>query len=432
MQCLIPNIVQFFSAGSVIILCLFICMSVHLQQRVFNKAASNLKKFSNVFKNTKAYTIANDYIDVRVDKDGGRNTTFFVNAAFQIPIILLLVIVFFFSSVSYFGAVLYKEDVRTPSYVLGGSDAVASTSYSNAYIGNNGVTNDENDARYVEEKQKLAISLKRTQAESIFVITIAFFVSYLWVIKRLIIRINNYDVSPVTFYFLSVRILAACLAAGFAPHIVKALSFGSKPDEITAYTAYLALLGFVIGVNPYLWLDWAGQLIYERLRIVGRKRQQAAPEDMPQEMSLAMIQGLTDDKIARLNELDIDNCLKLARENALIIWVRTPYNLEIILDWISQAQLCILWAPAKIQSLRKNGIRDIFAYKDALGDKHKGNSEEEKSAFNEVQQIVGAPEGILALHASLLDDDPAFEELRELRAALLKDKKSAPQETANN
>ena len=74
-----------------------------------------------------------------------------------------------------------------------------------------------------------------------------------------------------------------------------------------------------------------------------------------------------------------------------------------------QAQLCALWEPHKIQALRKNGIRDIFGYWDAMGC---------AASLGSVQGIVGAPKEILERHKSVLEADPAFRELRELSQAL--------------
>ena len=57
---------------------------------------------------------------------------------------------------------------------------------------------------------------------------------------------------------------------------------------------------------------------------------------------------------------------KLSKENAILIWLKTPYNKELIIDWIAQAQLSLYLSDAQLKVVRDNGIRDIFSYVDLL------------------------------------------------------------------
>ena len=169
------------------------------------------------------------------------------------------------------------------------------------------------------------------------------------------------------------------------------------------------MLGFLIGWNPTLWINqlthWGAKL----LKLETPRQRQAAQANLPQDMALSMLQGMVDDKIERLIEIDIDNCQKLAEENAVIVWLRTAYNLELIADWVAQAQLCIRFEDNKILALRQVGIRDIFGYVAAISD---------DAARAAVQTVLQIPAPIIANHALAIAADPAFERLRQLRVAL--------------
>src|SRR5262249_8154497 len=155
-----------------------------------------------------------------------------------IPIYFLVAVVFFCSLVSYFGAEFFRCEnpcKPTPSYVLGGAMAA--------------------------DPAADPIKLARFQSETVFIGTMAFLSAYVWVIGNLINRINNYDTSPITFYYLSVRILTACIVAGIARQIVAVIPLGNVLSGPNNEPLLLAVLGFLIGWNPSLWtaelLRWA-------------------------------------------------------------------------------------------------------------------------------------------------------------------------------
>ena len=372
------NVIHVQAVGSVFLLCGFIIASTLLQQKAVTKSKELLETTTAEVKSTALYQSALLYMNRR--HEAAMN--FFSNPAFAIPIYFLVLVVLFCSIVSYFGAEAFSSG-ETPSYVLGGA-AAANPGFDHA-------------------------KLAKFQSETVFIGSMAFLGAYVWVIGNLINRINNYDTSPITFYFLSVRILTACLVAGIARQIFEALPYHEILYNSDHEPVGLAVLGFLIGWNPSLWtteLVERGSAFWK----LGIPRQRwPKAENMPQNMTLSMIQGLVDDKISRLQELDVDNCQKLACENAVLIWLRTSYNLEVIVDWVAQAQLCVLYEPEKIQSLRANGIRDIFSYHDEISD---------AASLTAVQTIVQAPKEIIERHKTTLSACPVFQRLDELRKAL--------------
>lgn len=122
-----------------------------------------------------------------------------------------------------------------------------------------------------------------------------------------------------------------------------------------------------------------------------------------------MIEGMLDGKIARLMELDIDNAQRLACENAVLVWLRTSYNLETVVDWIAQAQLYRLLPADKVRALRAAGIRDIFGYTTAIAD---------DPGVAAVQQIIAVTPDVIKKQRAAVADDPAYQRLSEVKDAL--------------
>ncbi len=389
------------AVASVLVAVVFIIGSARLQQKVILKGRAIITEPPPNIKSTSLYEDARIYVECRARAI----ENYWKNPAFRFPMLFLASVVGFCSIVSYMGAEYFMRSA-VPSYVLGGVLAT-------------------DPAVPVE-------TLVKYQSQTVLVGCVAFLTAYVWMIVRLFRRVNNYDVSPITYYFLSIHLLAACAVAGFARHIVEAVPY--LRDIIHAGNPYLAaqaqggqpldlpwglvLLGFVIGLKPLLWIDKLYAIAAAAVKSFTAEQRSPAANELPQNMTLTMIQGLDDDRIIRLAELDIGNCHKLSRENAIVVWLRTPYNLELIVDWIAQAQLCILFEPGKIQALREKGIRDIFAYANEAG---------EASALAELQKIVGAPLEIIKKHKDIIAADPAYQRLDELRKALcVKGGKLAP------
>lgn len=53
---------------------------------------------------------------------------------------------------------------------------------------------------------------------------------------------------------------------------------------------------------------------------------------MPTNLNLLMIDGLANEKIDRLAELEISDAQVLSCQNPFLLWVRLPYDLGLIVD----------------------------------------------------------------------------------------------------
>jgi hypothetical protein len=377
----VQQIIHLQAVGSVILLVGFLVATTLLQQRSMLQSADVLNTAPPRVKQTDLFTSATAYFERR------KVPNLFTSSSHDVPVWFLILVVLFCSVATYFGAEFFAN-ADTPSYVLGGAYAVGS--------------------------EVADASLKKYQSGTVFIGSMAFLGAYIWTIANLVNRINNNDMSPTTYYFLSIRILTACLVAGVARHMAEAVPglhdvIALKSDP-AGFPVGLAVLGFLIGWNPTLWIR---ELLLQGAKLFHLQtatQRPASQANLPQDMALTMVQGMVDDKIQRLMELDVDNCQKLAEENAVLLWVRTSYNLELIADWVAQAQLCTRFEDDKIESLRRVGIRDIFDYRAAIA------ADPARAAVESVLQI---PLDIIANHATGIDGDPAFQRLRQLRNAQL-------------
>ena len=381
---ILHHVVLIQAVVSVIILCGFIIATTMLQQRALARSTEVLDAVPDAVRNTALYNIAVQFL---IRRRSPRSSL--INPVHAIPIWFLVVIVLFGSMISYFGAQFFPAD-SVPSYILGGALAA-------------------------DPKPDL-VKLAGYQSGTIFIMSMAFLGSYVWTIATLIVRINNYDTSPITYYFLSVRILTALLVAILARHMIMVLPGLNFIDNQPPYG--LAVIGFAIGWNPTLWIDEFLLRTADFLKQRIARQRWPDPGDMPQNMTLSMIQGMLDTESARLMELNIDNCQKLACENAILIWLRTPYNLDVIVDWIAQGQLILLFEPNHLEKLRDAGIRDIFAYYTIL-DNPAALAAAQTAAAAVPPAAGGVPPAIMAQHRAVLANDPKFTKLDQLRRAIM-------------
>jgi hypothetical protein len=378
---LVQQIIHVQAIVSVVLLVGFLVATTLLQQRTMMRSTEVLQTAPQRVTQTDLYASALAYFKRR------QVPNLFTSTSHLVPVWFLILVVFTCSIATFFGAE-YFADATTPSYVLGGAYATGS------HVADAG--------------------LMKYQSGTVFVGSMAFLGAYIWTIATLMNRINNNDTNPTTYYYLSIRILTACLVAGIARHMAEAVPFLrdviSLKSDPEGFPVGLAVLGFLIGWNPTLWIQELLNQGAKLFKLQTIAQRQAAQQNLPQDMALTMVQGMADDKIERLMELDVDNCQKLAEENAIILWLRTSYNLELITDWVAQAQLCTRFEDDKVESLRRVGIRDIFDYVAAIAN---------DPALTAVQGVLQIPLGIITNHATEIAADPAYKQLQQLRTALL-------------
>lgn len=245
------------------------------------------------------------------------------------------------------------------------------------------------------------VSLKTYQSTTFVVISMAFIASYVYSLGRLLDRVNNNDLYPISLYYYAARMVIACAVAAVVRHSANAL--GVENSEM------LLLIGFGIGFAPDLFIVAVTRRAFQAVKIWG-SRGDPASATRPPSLPLLMIDDLSRDKIDRLSELGIDNAQVLARQNPLLLLPRLPYDLGLLVDWIGQAQLYVLVKDKALEKLRAIYIRDVFDLRIRLAS---------ETARPAVCKALGIEEGEAASLEEQLDRDPTFQRLAEVRQALL-------------
>src|SRR6516165_2799307 len=137
------------------------------------------------------------------------------------------------------------------------------------------------------------------QMQTFAVIAMAFFGSYIYALGRILDRINNGDLYPISLYYYCSRVIVACVAAAVLRHTVHI--FGGASDAVfsgnlsNGTMPLLLLLGFGIGFAPDLFIVVMTRKAFQAMKIWGSR---ADPDDKvrPTSLPLLMIDDLTREK----------------------------------------------------------------------------------------------------------------------------------------
>jgi len=197
------------------------------------------------------------------------------------------------------------------------------------------------------------------QRQTFVVFAMAFIGSYAYALGRILDRINNNDLYPISLYYYAARVIIASAVAMVLRHTIQVLGVGPFSDSLGTYlNPWLILMGFVVGFTPDLFIISLSRKAFQALKVWGTR---ADPKDgvLPASLPLLMIDDLTREKIDRLNELGIDSAQVLARQNPFLLLPRLPFELSLLNDWIAQAQLYVLVKEDRLKALREIFINDI-------------------------------------------------------------------------
>ena len=197
------------------------------------------------------------------------------------------------------------------------------------------------------------------QRQTFVVISMAFIGSYAYALGRILDRINNNDLYPISLYYYAARIVIACVVAAVLRHTILVLGVGPFSDSMTTYlNPWLILLGFIVGFTPDLFIVTMSRKVFQAIKVWG-SRPDPKDETLPAALPLLVIDDLTKEKIDRLNELGIDSAQVLARQNPFLLLPRLPFELSLLNDWIAQAQLYVFVKEERLKALRAIYINDI-------------------------------------------------------------------------
>lgn len=254
--------------------------------------------------------------------------------------------------------------------------------------------------------------IRNYQATTFVVVTMAFIGSYVYAISRLIDRINNNDLYPLSLYYYVTRIITACAIAAVLRHTITLLAPVS--DKINtnltdSLKPLLILIGFAIGFAPDQFILVLTRRAFQAVKTWGTRDDPEPPPKRPTSLPLLMIDDLTREKIDRLNELGIDSAQMLARQNPFILLPRLPFDLGLLIDWIAQAQLYVLVKEDGLSKLRAVFVRDIFDLYIRL------KNEISRAALC---ATLGISEPVGQVLIEQLEKDASFIRLKEIREAL--------------
>ena len=240
------------------------------------------------------------------------------------------------------------------------------------------------------------------------VVAMAMAGAYAYAIGRILDRINNNDLYPISLYYYAARIIIACIVATVLRHSIEALDFVMPEGGGADLNPLLLLLGFIVGFTPDLFIIALSRKAFQVIKVWG-SRSDPADDVMPSALPLLMVDDLTREKVDRLNEIGIDNAQVLARQNPFLMLPRLPYELSLIVDWVSQAQLYALVRDEKLKALRGVLVRNIIDLYIRL--KNDTGNKPVCDALG--MDVAGGPALIQQLEA-----DPYFMQLKELSDAL--------------
>ncbi len=226
---------------------------------------------------------------------------------------------------------------------------------------------------------------------------------YIYVIVRLLDRINNNDIYPITFYYYTVRLISVLIIAAVLRHTLKVTDV-----NVLDTSNALVIFGFAVGYAPDLFFAY---IVGKALELIKQSGTSRVPDrsTVPTEMPLLMIEGLSKGKIDRLNELSIDSAQVLGCQNPFSIWPRLPYDLGLVVDWIAQAMLYALVKETILKNLREKLVTDIFDFYERLLD---------KETRPQICAVIGIDANSACGLIHQLENDQSFLALLEVRTAL--------------
>ena len=294
---------------------------------------------------------------------------------FRLPILLFATIITFCSLISFMG-LFWPTYLQQPTVILDGLHTITNSS--------------------IDE-------ITKYQSGTLVVSAVAFLGAYLALFKRLLDQLNNNDIYPISFHYYSVWLIGSMIIAAIMRHVVSI--FGVAADDSSS----LVILGFAIGAAPAPFFTAFVHWAFKHLNITGDK-DDPDPTNMPSNLNLLMIDGLANDKIDRLSELDITDAQVLSCQNPLTLWVRLPYDLGLIVDWISQAQLYVCLREEGLRKARAQQITDVHKFVSVLSD---------AAASADLCTELGLKPAFVGPLLKSLAENPCFARLREVKAAMI-------------
>lgn len=178
--------------------------------------------------------------------------------------------------------------------------------------------------------------------------------AYIWSIDYLILRIANFDLSPLSFLRTSAHVLMTVFVAWVLCQVVAAPGIQEK-----LAVAVILGIAFLSGLYPSLGVNVLIDRLPHWLRL---KRDVPEADEIARSFPLDLIDGIDPSIRFRLNQLEIAEVQNLATANPILLYVEAPYGLLEVIDWMAQAQLLVELGPERFLQARSAGVRDMVAF----------------------------------------------------------------------
>jgi hypothetical protein len=185
------------------------------------------------------------------------------------------------------------------------------------------------------------------------IVAAGFVGAYIWSVNYLILRIANFDLSPLSFLSASAHILLTVFVAWVLRQVV------AEPAPGGILVAVVLGVAFLSGLYPLLGLHVLIDRLPKWLRI---KRTITEAKQIGRSFPLDLIDGIDQSISFRLGELEVREVQNLATANPIEMFVESPYSCGEIIDWMAQAQLLAELGPEGFLLARQHGVRDMMAF----------------------------------------------------------------------
>ncbi|WP_126456858.1 hypothetical protein [Sulfuriflexus mobilis] len=236
----------------------------------------------------------------------------------------------------------------------------------------------------------------------------AFMGAFIWSLTYIMRRLYVIDLDSNAFYSVGVRIILSNFIA-----IIFFLAFEDK--ILTSFPGWIPAIAFFVGWFPRRVFQYMKEKVFY---LIGMRAKEA------RSLPLEMIQGTQLFQRTRLSEAGIDDTENMANANLLELLIRTPFNPRLLIDWIAQAKLYLIFRD-KIYTLREAKIRTIFDFVDVMRDdssrailiKLLEKIQKDKGAKKNKIKVIHEEELLTAWYTCKNDDE--LEWLRSARCCLL-------------
>ena len=222
------------------------------------------------------------------------------------------------------------------------------------------------------------------RSQSLLGLSLGFLGGYIFSIHNLFRRLITIDLPHGTYYSIGIRLILASTVALIISYSI----ITSRWSEFMV--GPMPVIAFLAGMFPERTLHY----LRDRIKIFADK---SIPKS--DELPLEMIEGISIYQKIRLNEVGIDNAQNLATANPIELFIRTPFKVGLLLDWIGQAMLYV-YLKSDIDKIRNTGgIRTISQFK---------NIGQIEGEISKIARITEIPEQKLNSIYQYIKDDPAL------------------------